>query len=204
VICDEALSALDLSVQAQVINLLRELQTDFDVSYLFIGHDLAVVRHLSDRMVVLYRGRVMEQGSADAIYDHPAHPYTRALRAAAPLPDPELQRQRREARPTTSSETEAGPAGESCPFAHRCVHVIDLCRSARPRLEQTPNGSLVACHRWRDLSPDAHQSAAATAQSPSGEGFCTSVTARDSSDQMTTESVPMSSTLPGEPARWHS
>ena len=92
VICDEPTSALDLSVQAQVLNLLRTLQQDFDLSYLFISHDLAVVRHLSHRIIVLYHGRVMETGDAGSVYNNPTHPYTQALLAAAPVPDPEEQR----------------------------------------------------------------------------------------------------------------
>src|SRR5262249_53690668 len=98
VVCDEPGSALDLSLQAQIFNLLRQLQEDFDLSYLFVAHDLAVVRYLADRIVVLYCGRVMEEGPADAVYDRPAHPYTSALLAAVPVPDPELQRRRRAAR----------------------------------------------------------------------------------------------------------
>ena len=153
VICDEPVSALDLSVQAQVLNLLRELQNDFDLTYLFIAHDLAVVRHLSHRIVVLYQGRVMEQGHATTVYAHPAHPYTRALLQAAPVPDPDLQRQQR-----LSRQEQAWTAGianpttaSSCPFAPRCPHAVDICRSRRPMLEATPDGSLVACHRWLEL-----------------------------------------------------
>src|SRR6185369_11786443 len=98
VICDEPVSALDLSVQAQVLNLLRELQNEFQLGYLFIAHDLAVVRHLSHRIIVLYRGRIMEEGSAATVYANPLHPYTQTLLEAAPVPDPERQRQRRTAR----------------------------------------------------------------------------------------------------------
>jgi peptide/nickel transport system ATP-binding protein len=95
VICDEPVSSLDLSVQAQVLNLFRELQDELEVSYLFVAHDLAVVRHLSDQIVVLHRGRIVEQGPAARVYDAPTEPYTKALLEASPIPDPELQRARR-------------------------------------------------------------------------------------------------------------
>lgn len=152
IICDEPVSALDLAVQAQVVNLLEGLQAKFQVSYLFIAHDLSVVSHLSRRVVVLYRGRVMEQGDAEIIYSDPTHPYTRALMEAEPVPDPEVQRARRSARrhETTDVERPAIPY-DACPFASRCSHVIDICVSRRPALELTPRGTLVACHRWREL-----------------------------------------------------
>lgn len=98
VICDEPVSALDLSIQAEVVNLLRDLQESLGVSYLFISHDLTIVRHLSDRLVVLQRGKVVEAGDTDRVYEHPQHPYTRGLLAAAPVPDPTIQRARRAAR----------------------------------------------------------------------------------------------------------
>jgi len=150
VICDEPVSALDLSVQAQVLNLLRELQNDFHLSYLFIAHDLPVVRHLSHRIIVLYRGRVMEEGDAASVYNRASHPYTQALLAAAPMPDPEVQRQRRAARKVGLRDgADVGP--EACPFAPRCPHALEICRAERPLLESTPEGPLVACHRWREL-----------------------------------------------------
>jgi oligopeptide/dipeptide ABC transporter ATP-binding protein len=157
VICDEAVSALDLSVQAQVLNLLRELQDEFQLSYLFIAHDLAVVRHVSHRIVVLYRGRVMEQGDAHTVYNMPAHPYSRALLDAGPVPDPTLQRARRQSRRSPQTDTVAQVPANACPFSTRCPHVIDRCRSEQPLLEQTPQGSLVACHRWRDLPANHEQ-----------------------------------------------
>jgi oligopeptide/dipeptide ABC transporter ATP-binding protein len=151
VICDEPVSSLDLSVQAQVLNLLGELQDALKLSYLFISHDLPVVRHVSHRIAVVYRGRLMEYGAASEVYDHPAHPYTAALLAAAPLPDPERQRRGRSTRP----RMEVGGAGllprNSCQFAPRCAHATDVCWRQQPELERTPEGSLVACHHWRDL-----------------------------------------------------
>lgn len=151
VICDEPVSALDLSVQAQVLNLLRNLQQEFDLSYLFIAHDLAVVRHLSHRIVVLYRGRIMEQGDASVVYQHPKHPYTRALLEAAPVPDPAAQRSRRTVRPARATDTPTTSDAGACPFAARCAHAIDICRTVRPKLEVAPDGTQTACHRWKDL-----------------------------------------------------
>jgi oligopeptide/dipeptide ABC transporter ATP-binding protein len=151
VICDEPVSALDLSVQAQVLNLLHELQEEFHLSYLFIAHDLDVVRHLSHRIVVLYRGRFMEAGDADTVYRHPAHPYTRALLEAAPVPDPEKQRRRREARALRSNRSSIPIVGDRCPFVPRCPFAIDVCSTTRPALDSTPDGSLVACHRWHEI-----------------------------------------------------
>jgi oligopeptide/dipeptide ABC transporter ATP-binding protein len=154
VICDEPTSALDLSVQAQVLNLLRSLQADLGLGYLFVSHDLAVVRHVSHRIVVLYRGRIMEQGDAQRLYADPVHPYTRALLAAALVPDPERQRRRRAERAAPSGGF-VPPADSSCPYAARCPHVRDICRTERPPLEPTPSGDLVACHRWRELEPES-------------------------------------------------
>ena len=153
VICDEPVSALDLSVQAQVLNLFRTLQREYALSYLFIAHDLAVVRFLSHRIVVLYRGQIMEQGPAEAVYQRARHPYTQALLAAAPVPEPEEQKKRRqERRKHTTAPSSAAASTAGCPFATRCPHVIDVCRTERPPLEAAPDSTLVACHRWTEIN----------------------------------------------------
>ena len=135
VVCDEAVSALDLSTQAQVLNLLADLRDERGLSYLFIAHDIAVVQFLAQRVVVLYRGQVMESGPAAAVTENPRHPFTQALVAASPVPRPAEQAARREARESlgvrTAAAAAAAPGG--CPFSQRCPLATDLCRHGTPR-----------------------------------------------------------------------
>jgi oligopeptide/dipeptide ABC transporter ATP-binding protein len=149
VICDEIVSALDLSVQAQVLNLLVELQRELGVAYLFIAHDLDVVRYVSKRVVVLYHGQVMETGFTGDVYNSPQHPYTQALLAAAPLPDPARQRERRS---SSTAEPPSPSRMEGCPFAPRCPFVIEVCKRERPALRAMESGSSVACHRADEIN----------------------------------------------------
>jgi oligopeptide/dipeptide ABC transporter ATP-binding protein len=151
IVCDEAVSALDLSVQAQILNLLVGIQRDTGVSYLFISHDIAVVRHVSHEVVVMYGGRVLEQGDALDVLDRPQHPYTQALLAAAPVPDPQAQRARRLARASGQRAAVAtAPGGPGCPFRARCPYAEPVCASPLTPLP-TPSGPTVACHRLAEL-----------------------------------------------------
>ncbi|MFC8361297.1 oligopeptide/dipeptide ABC transporter ATP-binding protein [Streptomyces griseorubiginosus] len=154
VVCDEAISALDVVTQAQVLNLLTELQRDTGAGYLFIAHNLPVVSYFADRVLVLYRGRVMESGPAAAVHERPAHPYSQALRAAVPVPDVaeqrDLRRRRSEAVRVTTAQAEPAPP-EGCPFAPRCPHAAEVCWTRRPA-DAPFDGREVACHVYDPAS----------------------------------------------------
>jgi oligopeptide transport system ATP-binding protein len=146
VICDEPISALDVSIQAQIINLLEELQGRLGLTYLFIAHDLAVVQHISDRVAVMYLGRIMELTTSEELYENPLHPYTRALLSAIPIPDPiaEKTRQRIVLKGEVPSPVNPPPG---CHFHPRCSIAIADCSEARPPLRDVGNGHFVACIR---------------------------------------------------------
>jgi oligopeptide transport system ATP-binding protein len=144
IVCDEPVSALDVSIQAQVINLLAELQQKLGIAYLFISHDLAVVRHISHRIGVMYLGRIVELAGADTLHQRPLHPYTKALLSAAPIPDPVQERQRQRI-VLTGEVPSPDKEYRGCPFADRCPIVEQHCRDVVPLLEGGQR--LVACHK---------------------------------------------------------
>ena len=149
VICDEPVSALDVSIRAQVINLLMDLQKTFNLSLIFISHDLAVVRHISHRVMVLYLGRVMELATRDALYVSPQHPYTKALLAAVPIPDPDKERAKPRVILTGDPPSPLNPPS-GCVFRTRCPKANDVCAQTVPTLEAIGVEHQVACHHWRN------------------------------------------------------
>ena len=151
VVCDEPVSALDVSIQAQVINMFDELQEQMDLTSLFIAHDLLVVRHISDRIAVMYLGKLVELADAKEIYNHPLHPYSKSLMSAVPVPDPKVARanQRVVLHGDIPSPLNA-PSG--CPFRTRCPYACDACAEAMPPLKELTSGHFVACHRAEELN----------------------------------------------------
>jgi oligopeptide transport system ATP-binding protein len=144
IIADEPVSALDVSIQAQVLNLMKDIQNEFQLTYIFIAHDLGVVRHISDRVGVMYLGRLIELADSDELYENPLHPYTKALLSAVPIPDPDIKKE------TALIEGELpSPANppSGCAFHTRCSQVMDICKTARPE-ETNMNGHYVACHLY--------------------------------------------------------
>ncbi len=143
IVCDEPISALDVSVQAQIVNLLKTLQKELGLTYLFIAHDLAMVKYISDRVAVMYMGSIVEIAPAEELYRNPRHPYTQALLSSIPHPDPKLERQR----PPPPPHAELpGPTTHGCPFAPRCPHAMAQCRESAPALRQVAPGHSAACH----------------------------------------------------------
>jgi oligopeptide transport system ATP-binding protein len=143
IVCDEPVSALDVSIQAQVINLLEDLQHRFDLAYVFIAHDLSVVQHISDRVAVMYLGRIVEVASARELYSAPRHPYTEALLSAVPIPEPGLKRTRIRLAGEVPNPIRPPPG---CHFHPRCPKAFDRCRSEVPEFKPLANGRWAACH----------------------------------------------------------
>ncbi|MEC0092716.1 ABC transporter ATP-binding protein [Paenibacillus macquariensis] len=145
ILCDEPISALDVSVQAQVVNMLEDLQAEFGLTYLFIAHDLSMVRHISDRIGVMYLGKLVELAPSDELYDHPAHPYTQALLEAIPQPDPKIAQQL--SSPSITGELPSLMQNfQGCNFASRCPFATERCRQEEPQWLEISPGHYTACH----------------------------------------------------------
>ena len=151
IVCDEPVSALDVSIQAQVINMFDELQDKLGLTYLFIAHDLLVVKHISDRIAVMYLGKMVELANADEIYHHPLHPYTKSLISAVPVPDPKIARANK--RIALSGDIPSplnAPSG--CPFRTRCQYATEKCAESMPEFKEVTSGHFVACHRTEEIN----------------------------------------------------
>jgi len=169
IVLDEPVSALDVSVQAQIINLLDDLQDEFKLTYLFVAHDLSVVRHVSDRIAVMYLGKLMEVSPSEELYTKPIHPYTFALLSAIPIPDPEENRSRERIVVSGEPPNPIDPP-PGCVFHPRCPRATDICRRIEPPLVRYPNGHLAACHHPMNVSAEEIKAAVKDPTSPLSAG----------------------------------
>lgn len=147
IICDEPISALDVSIQAAVVNMLEDLQKELGLTYLFIAHDLSMVKHISDRIAVMYLGKIVEIGDSDKLYYEPKHPYTKALLSSVPIPDPEVTKERSKERVILEGDVPSPlnpPSG--CRFRTRCRYAKDICKKEEPKLQELEDGRMAACH----------------------------------------------------------
>ena len=145
IVCDEPISALDVSVQAQIVNLLEKLQQEKHLTYMFIAHDLSMVKHISDRVMVMYLGQIMEITSSEELYRCPMHPYTKVLLSAIPIPDPKVEAAKKRIRMEGEIPSPVNPP-EGCRFQSRCKYATEECRTKTPMLRELVEGHFVACH----------------------------------------------------------
>ena len=169
IVCDEPIAALDVSIQAQVVNLLEELQDRLGLTYLFISHDLSMVRHIADRVAVMYLGQIAELASRDDLYETPLHPYTQALLSAVPEPDPNIEATRKRIILKGDVPSPANPP-KGCNFCTRCPQVMDICRKVEPVFSEIKPGRFVACHLYSDKTMTAGQMAASEATTSTQQG----------------------------------
>ncbi len=163
IVCDEPIAALDVSIQAQVVNLLEDLQEQFGLTYLFISHDLSMVRHIATRVAVMYLGKIVELAPREALYAEPLHPYTKALLSAVPEPDPSLARATERIILQGDVPSPSNPP-EGCNFCTRCPSVMDICKRVEPDYREVHPGRFTACHLYNDTNDTAGQTAGHEAQ----------------------------------------
>ena len=157
IVCDEPISALDVSIQSQIINLLKDLQQKLHLTYMFIAHDLNIVKYISNRIAVMYLGNLVELAESDEIYAHTLHPYSKALLESVPIPDPQKEAHKKAKVITGDVPSPINPK-PGCPFANRCPYVQDLCRSETPQLKEELPNHWVACHFAKEIMAEAEES----------------------------------------------
>ncbi len=172
IVCDEPIAALDVSIQAQVVNLLEDLQQSMGLTYLFISHDLSMVRHIADRVAVMYLGQIAELAPREGLYERPLHPYTHALLSAVPEPDPNIENRRKRVILTGDVPSPANPP-KGCNFSTRCPRVMDICRQVEPAYREVEPGRFVACHLYNEsgtAGPTAANEASSTQETRIQQG----------------------------------